>query len=52
VGDGDWDPWLKDLADWVESRRVERVRNSERHAWHYRGRQVLSVRRFARAAAS
>jgi hypothetical protein len=43
-----WDPWLKDLVDWVESRRVERVRNSERHAWHYRGRQVLSVRAFAR----
>jgi hypothetical protein len=43
----DWDRWLKDLVDWVESRRVERVRNSERHAWHYRGRQVLSVRRFA-----
>ena len=42
-----WDPWLKDLVDWVESRRVERVRNSERHAWHYRGRQVLSVRAFA-----
>jgi hypothetical protein len=43
-----WEPWLKDLADWVESRRVERVRNSQRHAWHYRGRQVLSVRRFAK----
>jgi hypothetical protein len=42
-----WEPWLEDLADWVESRRVERVRNSQRHAWHYRGRQVLSVRRFA-----
>lgn len=36
-----------DLVDWVESRRVERVRNSEEHAWHYRGRQVFSVRRFA-----
>ena len=42
-----WEPWLKELVDWVESRRVERVRNSERHAWHYRGRQVLSVRSFA-----
>ena len=42
-----WEPWIKDLVDWVESRRVERVRNSERHAWHYRGRQVLSVRSFA-----
>jgi hypothetical protein len=45
---GDWEPWLEDLADWVESRRVERVRNSQRHAWHYRGRQVLSVRGFAK----
>jgi hypothetical protein len=42
-----WPPWLADLIDWVESRRVERVRNSELHAWHYRGRQVLSVRRTA-----
>ena len=42
-----WEPWLRDLVDWVDSRRVERVRNSERHAWHYRGRQVFSVRRFA-----
>ena len=42
-----WEPWLKELVDWVESRRVERVRNSEEHAWHYRGRQVFSVRRFA-----
>jgi hypothetical protein len=42
-----WEPWLTDLVDWVESRRVERVRNSEEHAWHYRGRQVFSVRRFA-----
>jgi hypothetical protein len=44
---GTWEPWLKELADWVESRRVERVRNSELHAWHYRGRQVLSVRHFS-----
>ena len=42
-----WEPWLRDLVDWVDSRRVERVRNRERHAWHYRGRQVLSVRSFA-----
>jgi hypothetical protein len=42
-----WPEWLVDLIDWVESRRVERVRNSEFHAWHYRGRQVLSVRRTA-----
>ena len=45
-----WEPWLRDLVDWVDSRRVERVRNRERHAWHYRGRQVLSVRRFASGA--
>ena len=42
-----WPTWLKELVDWVESRRVERVRNTEFHAWHYRGRQVLSVRRTA-----
>jgi hypothetical protein len=42
-----WPTWLADLIDWVESRRVERVRNSEFHAWHYRGRQVLSLRRTA-----
>jgi hypothetical protein len=42
-----WPAWLADLIDWVESRRVERVRNSGFHAWHYRGRQILSVRRTA-----
>jgi hypothetical protein len=38
--------WLVELIDWIESRRVQRVRNSVLHAWHYRGRQVLSVRPF------
>jgi hypothetical protein len=31
-------------VDWVESRRVERVRTTRDYAWHYRGRQVLYVR--------
>jgi hypothetical protein len=34
-------------VDWLESRRVERVRTQQAHAWHYRGRQVLHVRRYA-----
>jgi hypothetical protein len=39
--------WLVELIDWIESRRVQSVENSELHAWHYRGRQVLSVRPLA-----
>jgi hypothetical protein len=42
-----WPRWLVELVDWLESRRVERVRTQEAHAWHYRGRQVLHVRRAA-----
>ncbi len=42
-----WPGWLVELVDWLESRRVERVRTTEAHAWHYRGRQVLHVRQAA-----
>jgi hypothetical protein len=42
-----WPIWLIELVDWLESRRVERVRTQQAHAWHYRGRQVLHVRRSA-----
>lgn len=35
--------WLVDLVDWLESRRVERVRRSQYWSWHYRGRQILRV---------
>ena len=37
--------WLVGLIDWLESRRVERIRRSQYWAWHYRGRQVLQARR-------
>lgn len=40
--DFDGPTWLRDLVDWVESRRVERMRRAY-WAWHYRGRQVLKV---------
>jgi hypothetical protein len=39
-----WPTSLVELVDWVESRRVERVRTTRDYAWHYRGRQVLYVR--------
>jgi hypothetical protein len=39
-----WPPWLVDLVDWLESRRVERVRTTGLYTWHYRGRQILYVR--------
>jgi hypothetical protein len=39
-----WPTWLIELVDWLESRRVERVRTTETYAWHYRGRQVFAVR--------
>ena len=42
-----WPNWLVELIDWLESRRVERVRTTEAHAWHYRGRQILHVRQAA-----
>jgi hypothetical protein len=42
-----WPTWLVELVDWLESRRVERIRTQEAHAWHYRGRQILHVRRSA-----
>ncbi len=42
-----WPDWLVELIDWLESRRVERVRTTESHAWHYRGRQILHVRQAA-----
>ena len=38
-------PWLQELADWVETRRVERIRMRGYYSWHFRGRQVLRVRR-------
>ena len=34
-------PWLQELADWVETRRVERIRMRGYYSWHFRGRQVL-----------
>lgn len=40
----DGPPWLLELIDWLESRRVERVRPKHSWAWHYRGRQVLQVK--------
>lgn len=40
-----WPLWLVESVDWLESRRVERVRTQRAHAWHYRGRQVLHVQR-------
>jgi hypothetical protein len=39
-----WPASLVELVDWVESRRVERVRTTRDYTWHYRGRQVLYVR--------
>jgi hypothetical protein len=39
-----WPARLVELVDWVESRRVERVRTTRDYTWHYRGRQVLYVR--------
>ena len=36
-------PWLVDLVDWLESRRVERIRRSQYWSWHYRGRQILRI---------
>ncbi|MDZ7727116.1 MAG: hypothetical protein U5Q44_02370 [Dehalococcoidia bacterium] len=35
--------WLVSLIDWLESRRVERIRRGSYWSWHYRGRQVLRV---------
>ena len=37
--------WLVELIDWLESRRVERIRRSQYWAWHYRGRQILRLQR-------
>jgi hypothetical protein len=39
-----WPASLVELVDWLESRRVERVRTTRDYTWHYRGRQVLYVR--------
>lgn len=39
----DGPPWLVSLVDWLESRRVERIRRGSYWSWHYRGRQVLRV---------
>lgn len=37
-----WPAWLKDLADYVETRTVVRERSGT-HSWQFRGRQVLSI---------
>ncbi len=43
VDDLDGPTWLVDLIDWLESRRVERIRRRSYWSWHYRGRQILRL---------